>query len=152
MALRRTPDAWTRGKTCLLWKDDRKTRPITVLPVIWRAGAQLLNRWLASWALSWRGSFDCGGLPGSSVASALQMLQSPSSRTSLGTLTAWSTSLPVRFFATLGPLNPLWLYLSTFAPPALVFFVCKGLGVKPGSIPGEVCLKVSAAMTHAWAC
>ena len=75
MALRRTPDAWTRGKTCLLWKDDRKTRPITVLPVIWRAGAQLLNRWLASWALSWRGSFDCGGLPGSSVASALQMLQ-----------------------------------------------------------------------------
>ena len=75
MALQRTPAAWTRGKTCLLWKDDRKTRPITVLPVIWRAGAQLLNRWLASWALSWRGSFDCGGLPGSSVASALQMLQ-----------------------------------------------------------------------------
>ena len=39
--------------------------------------------------------------------------------------------------------------------------VCKGLGVKPGSIPGEVCLKdqgcplsplISAAMTHAWAC
>ena len=48
---------------------------VKLAQLLFCAGAQLLNRWLASWALSWRGSFDCAGLPGSSVASALQMLQ-----------------------------------------------------------------------------
>ena len=69
------PASWTRGRTCLIWKDASRTRPITVLPVIWRAGARLMNQRLRVWASSWQQTFDCGGLPGTSVATALQMLQ-----------------------------------------------------------------------------
>ena len=78
-----------------LWKDNDKTRPITILPVMWRAGARLINQWLPDLALSWKHSFDCGGLPAASVSTALQMLQRElvegvvrSGRTCLATLTA----------------------------------------------------------------
>ena len=73
--LRRTPLAGTAGKTCLIWKDSTKTRPITILPAIWRAGARLLNEQLHGWVRSWCQSFDCGGLAETSVATALQQLQ-----------------------------------------------------------------------------
>ena len=44
-------------------------------PVIWRAGARLLNEQLHGWVRSWCQSFDCGGLAETSVATALQQLQ-----------------------------------------------------------------------------
>ncbi|CAE7354146.1 unnamed protein product, partial [Symbiodinium sp. CCMP2592] len=70
----RIPRAWTRGRTSLLWKASGKSRPITVLPILWRAGAKLINEQLAGWCMSWRTARDTGGLPGTSVAAALQQL------------------------------------------------------------------------------
>ena len=69
--LSRVPQAWTKGRTALLWKDSGKSRPITVLPIIWRAGGKLMVRQLREWAQSWQLSFDVGGVPGCSVATAL---------------------------------------------------------------------------------
>ena len=71
----RAPTAWCCGRTCLLWKDNDKSRPITVLPIMWRAGARIINQRLSCWVASWKQSFDCGGLPGTSVSDALQLLQ-----------------------------------------------------------------------------
>ncbi|CAE7745015.1 L96 [Symbiodinium sp. CCMP2592] len=70
----RIPRAWTRGRTSLLWKASGKSRPITVLPILWRAGAKLINEQLSGWCMSWRTARDTGGLPGTSVAAALQQL------------------------------------------------------------------------------
>ena len=89
----RAPTAWCCGRTCLLWKDNDKSRPITVLPIMWRAGARIINQRLSCWVASWKQSFDCGGLPGTSVSDALQLLQHEEaefSRTSPASLTPWN--------------------------------------------------------------
>ena len=46
-------------------------RPITILPLLWRAGTKVLNAQLKTWAHTWRLSFDVGGVAGASTASAL---------------------------------------------------------------------------------
>ena len=69
------PDAWARGRTVLLFKPNGKTRPLTILPLIWRAGARCLNCKLKAWCDSWRSHRDAGGLPATSVGHALQQLQ-----------------------------------------------------------------------------
>ena len=53
--------AWLRGKTVLLYKASGKTRPITILPFIWRCGAKLVNRQLTNWCMSWKTHHDAGG-------------------------------------------------------------------------------------------
>ena len=80
------PKLWLRGRSCLLWKANGKTRPITVLPLIWRAGAKVLNAQLRGWSRSWQLSSDVGALAGSSVATALTQLQRelPHSRCAAG--------------------------------------------------------------------
>ena len=75
LQLGRAPAMWVRGRSCLLWKASGASRPITVLPVIWRAGAKVLNLQLHGWARSWQQAFDCGGLPSTSVGTALQQVQ-----------------------------------------------------------------------------
>ena len=69
------PRAWAKGRTALLWKDNGKSRPITVLPIIWRAGGKIMVRQLRDWARSWQLAFDVGGLAGCSVATALAQVQ-----------------------------------------------------------------------------
>jgi len=68
------PEAWVRGRTALLWKPAGGTRPISILPFIWRSGAKILNRQLSSWTASWRCHFDSGGVAGTSIDTALQQL------------------------------------------------------------------------------
>ena len=72
--LSRVPVAWVRGRTALLWKPKGGTRPISVLPVIWRAGARLLNKHLHAWTASWRAHYDSGRVAGTSIDTALQQL------------------------------------------------------------------------------
>lgn len=70
----RVPEAWVRGRTALLWKPNGDTRPISILPFIWRCGAKLLNQQLSVWTASWRCHFDSGGIAGTSSDTALQQL------------------------------------------------------------------------------
>ncbi|CAE6972781.1 L96 [Symbiodinium sp. CCMP2592] len=49
-------------------------RPLTIAQVMWRAGARVINQQLASWVSSWASQADAGGLPGTSVQSALLQL------------------------------------------------------------------------------
>ena len=70
----RVPEAWVRGRTALLWKPSGDTRPISILPFIWRCGAKLLNQQLSVWTASWRCHFDSGGIAGTSIDTALQQL------------------------------------------------------------------------------
>ena len=67
--------AWLRGKTVFLYKASGKTRPITILPFIWRCGAKLVNRQLTNWCMSWKTHHDAGGLPTTCVGHALQQLR-----------------------------------------------------------------------------
>ena len=43
MATQKIPQIWLAGRTCLVPKPNGKSRPITILPIIWRAGAKLVN-------------------------------------------------------------------------------------------------------------
>ena len=52
-----------------------KTRPIFLLPMVWRAGAKARARRLKPWSGSWASCFDAGGLPRMSVSGAVQQLQ-----------------------------------------------------------------------------
>ena len=71
LELGRVPLLWTRGRSVLLWKPNGSSRPITILPLLWRAGTKVLNAQLKTWAHTWRLSFDVGGVAGASTASAL---------------------------------------------------------------------------------
>ena len=75
MDTQRIPRIWLAGKTCLIPKPNGKSRPITILPIMWRAGAKLVNAQLAFWCAAWKQGFDVGGVPASSVEDALQQLQ-----------------------------------------------------------------------------
>ncbi|CAE7040599.1 unnamed protein product [Symbiodinium sp. CCMP2592] len=68
------PERWLCGRTALLWKPAGGTRPISILPFIWRCGAKLLNQQLETWTSSWRCHFDSGGIAGTSIDTALQQL------------------------------------------------------------------------------
>jgi len=74
IAQSKVPEMWLRGRTALLWKPSGGTRPISVLPFIWRCGAKLLNQQLSQWTASWRSHFDSGGVAGTSIDTALQQL------------------------------------------------------------------------------
>ncbi|CAE7306648.1 unnamed protein product, partial [Symbiodinium sp. CCMP2456] len=74
IAQSKVPEMWLRGRAALLWKPSGGTRPISVLPFIWRCGAKLLNQQLSQWTASWRSHFDSGGVAGTSIDTALQQL------------------------------------------------------------------------------
>ena len=66
------PRAWFWGRSSLIWKPNGATRPITVLPFVWRMGAKLVNQQLADWCNSWCSRLDAGGIVGTSIDKALQ--------------------------------------------------------------------------------
>ena len=70
----RVPEAWVRSRAALLWKPSGDTRPISILPFIWRSGAKLLNQQLSVWTASWRCQIDSGGIADTSIDTALQQL------------------------------------------------------------------------------
>ena len=150
MALHCVPAAWTRGKTCLLWKDNDKTRPITVLPVLWRAGAQLLNRWLSDWASLGRAPLTVGAflVPPSPLHFRCYNRRSPTdvvlpfSRTLQATLTASSMRSRLPCFVISRPLSRLWPCSSTYAVPASASVFWRVRGALLGSTPGVACRRV----------
>ncbi|CAE7531982.1 unnamed protein product, partial [Symbiodinium microadriaticum] len=75
MALRTVPHRWREATVTLLRKPGGKTRPITLLPAIWRAGTRCLLAQLRPWCNSWR-SPRVAGIPGTSVAGGLGQLYS----------------------------------------------------------------------------
>ena len=161
------PASWTRGRTCLIWKDASRTRPITVLPVIWRAGARLMNQRLRVWASSWQQTFDCGGLPGTSVATALQMLQFELTNQCRGgvqqDVSGFFDSLEHELTAavlrhTRAPEAFTALFENVCSTSQRLFVLdgaCAASWMHPSrGLPQGCCLSplISAVITHAWAC
>ena len=66
------PGQWAEARVVLLWRKNGKTRPISLLSMVWRAGAKALARRLKPWCGSWASCFDAGGLPRMSASGALQ--------------------------------------------------------------------------------
>ena len=64
------PDRWLEARVCLLPKDDKSYRPLSILNIAWRIGARHINRSLKRWILSWATHECLGGIPGGSVQGA----------------------------------------------------------------------------------
>ena len=161
------PKLWLRGRSCLLWKANGKTRPITVLPLIWRAGAKVLNAQLRGWSRSWQLSSDVGALAGSSVATALTQLQRELSQGCPGAVQQDVAG----FFDSLGHDLTAKVLTHLRAPPELVRlfeFACRH-GQRLFSLEGALGTQwqhptrgvpqgcplsplISAAVTHVWCC
>ena len=75
LRLGRVPSSWRKARVVLLWKPQKRTRPITLLNAVWRAGARCLQRQLRPWVESWRDHGDVGGVFDMSVQSALMQVQ-----------------------------------------------------------------------------
>ena len=71
----RVPGQWKRARVALLWKTRRRTRPITLLCSLWRAGTRVLQAQLGPWIASWADHTAAGGLPGTGVQSALMQIR-----------------------------------------------------------------------------
>ena len=67
----RVPSQWKRARVALLWKTRRRTRPITLLCSLWRAGTRVLQAQLGPWI----DHTAAGGLPGTGVQSALMQIR-----------------------------------------------------------------------------
>ena len=75
LKFQKVPHQWER--VALLWKSKKRTRPITLLAALWRAGARCLKDQLSPWISTWQQHFDAGGLPSTSVANALMQVHHP---------------------------------------------------------------------------
>ena len=75
LRLGRVPSSWRKARVVLLWKPQKRTRPITLLNAVWRAGARCLQHQLRPWVESWRDHGDVGGVFDMSVQSALMQVQ-----------------------------------------------------------------------------
>ena len=75
LRLGRVPSEWRKARVALLWKPQKRTRPITLLNAVWRAGARCLQRQLRPWVESWKDHGDVGGVFDMSVQSALMQVQ-----------------------------------------------------------------------------
>ena len=71
----KVPSAWRHARVALIFKPNGSTRPITLLSALWRAGARCLKNRLKGWIASWRTHADAGGIPCTSVASALMQIR-----------------------------------------------------------------------------
>ena len=71
----RVPTSWCKARVVLLWKPQKRTRPITLLNAVWRAGAKCLQHQLRPWVESWCDHGDAGGIFDMSVQSALMQVQ-----------------------------------------------------------------------------
>ena len=73
--LGRVPRQWKQARVALIWKSKKKSRPITLLCALWRAGARLIKEQLLTWTDSWQQFYDSGGLPSTSVHGALMQIK-----------------------------------------------------------------------------
>ena len=49
----KVPIGWKQARVALLWKSRQRTRPISLLNAIWRAGTRVLQARLAPWIETW---------------------------------------------------------------------------------------------------
>ncbi|CAE7528081.1 pol [Symbiodinium sp. CCMP2592] len=75
LATGKVPAQWRKARVALLWKKRRRTRPITLLCSLWRAGARVIQTQLGPWVASWADHTAAGGLPGTSVQAALMQIR-----------------------------------------------------------------------------
>ncbi|CAE7488209.1 unnamed protein product [Symbiodinium sp. CCMP2592] len=75
LATGKVPAQWRKARVTLLWKKRRRTRPITLLCSLWRAGARVIQTQLGPWVASWADHTAAGGLPGTSVQAALMQIR-----------------------------------------------------------------------------
>eukprot|EP00439_Symbiodinium_sp_Y106_P001521 s14176_g1.t1 len=71
----KVPIGWKQARVALLWKSRQRTRPISLLNAIWRAGTRVLQARLAPWIETWADFNSAGGLPKTSVQAALQRIR-----------------------------------------------------------------------------
>ena len=71
----KVPIGWKQARVALLWKSRQRTRPISLLNAIWRAGTRVLQARLAPWIETWADFHSAGGLPKTSVQAALQRIR-----------------------------------------------------------------------------
>ena len=61
------PSLWQRSTIVLLQKGHSASRPIALLPMVWRAGARVIARRLKSWICQWCDHRATGSAPGRSA-------------------------------------------------------------------------------------
>ena len=80
LLLGQLPTSWTSALVVLIPKPDGRTRPIGLLPILWRAGARCLVKQLRNWCSSWTTAQAMGGLAGIGVADAHMRLMGANKR------------------------------------------------------------------------
>ena len=70
----RVPAIWQRSLVVLLDKGPSSTRPIALLSIAWRAGAQAISRRLKGWIYQWCSPRACGSAPGRCTADMHQRI------------------------------------------------------------------------------
>eukprot|EP00435_Cladocopium_sp_Y103_P014019 s2909_g3.t1 len=66
----KVPRIWTQARVALLPKRCGGQRPLSIVSLLWRAGAKIMLQQLRTWILSWTDHRTLGGLPQRGVAHA----------------------------------------------------------------------------------
>ncbi|CAE7541147.1 RE2 [Symbiodinium sp. CCMP2592] len=75
LVIGKVPAQRRKARVALLRKSRRRTRPITLLCSLWRAGTRVIQAQLGPWIDTWADHTAAGGLPGTSVQAALMQIR-----------------------------------------------------------------------------